>query len=111
MGNEQYNFTNEIKKQINDSIKVKEEIIDENIDFEFEKFLNIFDMRDERILNFLEEEKTFTEVVEEALIYRDFSFHPHLLKYWEGMMVEKHLKNLLERGLISRTEKGFVKKR
>jgi glyoxylase-like metal-dependent hydrolase (beta-lactamase superfamily II) len=83
-------------------------IIKEGIEDEFDRFVHIFQERDERILNFLKEEKTFAEIVDEALIYRDFSFHPLLLRYWEGMMVRNHVKGLIDKELVMKTEKGFV---
>ncbi|MBU7015962.1 MAG: MBL fold metallo-hydrolase [Theionarchaea archaeon] len=83
-------------------------IIKEGIEDEFDRFVEIFQKRDERLLNFLEKEKEFEEIVDEALIYRDFSFHPQLLKYWEGWMIQKHLRGLIDKGLVMETGKGFV---
>ena len=83
-------------------------IIREGIEDEFDRFAQIFQKRDERILNFLKVEKTFEEIVDEALIYRDFSFHPQLLRYWEGMMVQKHVKGLMDKKRLVKTRKGFV---
>lgn len=82
-------------------------IIDD-IDEGFEQFTQIFQERDQRILNFLDRERTLEEIVDKALIYRDFSFHPALLRYWEENMVEKHLKSLMDAGLVMKTQKGFV---
>ncbi len=86
-------------------------VITQGIEGEFEKFVNIFQERDEAILKFLDEERTFEEIVDAALIYRDFSFHPVLLRYWEGMMVQKHVKGLVERGLVVKTQNVFLRKR
>lgn len=84
------------------------EVVTEEVEVEFEKFVNIFRERDETILKFLEKEKTFGEMVDAALIYRDFSFHPVLLRYWEEMMIRKHLKGLVERGLVAKMGELFL---
>ncbi len=83
-------------------------IIKEDIEKRFEQFTNVFSERNQRILWFLGQEKTLEEIVDEALIYRDFSFHPVLLKYWEEMMIRKHLKILIDKGLVMKTQKGFI---
>lgn len=83
-------------------------IIREDIGKRFEQFSKVFCERDRRILEFLERERTLGEIVEKALIYGDFSFHPVLLRYWEEMMVKKHLKCLMDAGRVKRTERGFL---
>jgi glyoxylase-like metal-dependent hydrolase (beta-lactamase superfamily II) len=83
-------------------------IITENIEQEFERFTRIFQERDERMINFLEQERTLEEIVDKALIYRDFSFHPLLLRYWEENMIQKHLAALIEAGRVKRTYDGFL---
>jgi glyoxylase-like metal-dependent hydrolase (beta-lactamase superfamily II) len=83
-------------------------IITEGIDQEFEQFLKVFQVRDQKILKFLEKERTLTEIVDNALIYRDFSFHPELLRYWEKMMVKKHLEKLVRTGLVHKTNNTYV---
>ena len=83
-------------------------IIKEDIEDEFNQFRHVFQERDDRILNFLKEEKTLEEIVDKTLIYRDISFYPLLLRYWEQMMVQKHVKGLMDKGLVMETGKGFV---
>lgn len=83
-------------------------VITEDIEMKFEQFTQVFHERDMRIVEALDTERTFEEIVDMALIYNDFSFHPLLLRYWEGMMVQKHLERLLDAGMVVRTEKGFL---
>ncbi|MBU7009616.1 MAG: MBL fold metallo-hydrolase [Theionarchaea archaeon] len=83
-------------------------LITEDIQDGFARFLQVFQERDERILDFLEQERTLEEIVDSAQIYRDFSFHPLLLRYWEENMVCKHLENLVNTGLVRKTPTGFV---
>ena len=85
-------------------------IVKGNIEKEFDRFLSVFKEREERIIEFLEQERTYEEIVDEALIYRNFSFHPVLLRYWEGVMVRKHLDELINKGIVVKTQKGFLKK-
>jgi glyoxylase-like metal-dependent hydrolase (beta-lactamase superfamily II) len=84
-------------------------IITEAIEEEFDIFVQIFQKRDDLILEMLDEEKSLEEIVNDAVIYRDFSFHPLLLKYWEKMMIEKHMERLVRKGMIMKTRKGFTK--
>ena len=77
------------------------EIISHGIEKEFTRFLQVFQERDERILTFLDQERTLEEIVNSALIYRDFSFHPLLLRYWEKNMMQKHLNILIDKGIVS----------
>lgn len=82
-------------------------IITEDIDMKFEQFTRVFCERDRCILEGLDVEQSFEEIVDKALIYKDFSFHPLLLRFWEGMMVQKHLEGLIDAGLVLQTEKGY----
>ncbi|MGD2247900.1 MAG: MBL fold metallo-hydrolase [Candidatus Methanofastidiosia archaeon] len=74
--------------------------ITKGIDQKFQQFLRVFQIREQKILKFLEKERTITDIVDSALIYRDFSFHPELLRYWEKMMIKKHLEKLVRTGLV-----------
>jgi hypothetical protein len=71
--------------------------------------VQIFQKRDDLVLEMLDEEKSLEEIVNDAVIYRDFSFHPLLLKYWEKMMIEKHMERLVRKGMIMKTRKGFTR--
>ncbi len=86
------------------------EIIREDIEGKFDEFVNVFCERDVKILTFLQKERTLEEIVDKALIYRDFSFHPVLLRYWEEMMIQKHLETLIDAGCVMKTQKGFLRK-
>lgn len=107
---EQFKTSIERVKALHPSIVVSSHkgIITKNIDGEFERFTQVFQERDQRILTFLKRERTLKEIVDNALIYRNFSFHPALLRYWEEMMVQKHLKTLIGKGSVIKTQKGFL---
>jgi glyoxylase-like metal-dependent hydrolase (beta-lactamase superfamily II) len=107
---EQFKASVEGVKALNPEIVVSSHkgVITEDIAGEFERFVQVFQERDQRILIFLDKERTLKEIVDNALIYRDFSFHPVLLRYWEEMMVQKHLEGLIETGRVIKREKKFL---
>jgi len=63
--------------------------------------------REEKLLRFLEEERTLEEIVGAALIYGRFPEPQAFYRLFERMMVEKHLRRLERRGELIRTERGF----
>jgi len=88
-------------------------IIRENIDGEFERYLEIFEERDRRILDFLAEERSLENFINKSLIYGDYPYAKEILEYWEGQMILKHLKILEEKGYVERIDrdgKTFFKK-
>ena len=70
-------------------------------------YLEIFEIRNQRILDFLAQERTREQVVDATLIYGRFPRNPELLRYWEGNMVDKHLAELVERGLVVRSGQAY----
>ncbi|HUW95608.1 MAG TPA: MBL fold metallo-hydrolase, partial [Anaerolineae bacterium] len=70
-------------------------IVTEDIDERLEAYVGVISQRDERILDFLSQQRTVKEIVEQALIYGGFPYAPELLRYWEGQMVLKHLERLV----------------
>lgn len=105
---EQFKASIEKVRALNPEIVVSSHrgVITKDIQKEFDQFIRIFQERDQRIVRFLNQERTLEEMVENALIYRDFSFHPVLLRYWEEMMIQKHLKGLMNAGMVVKTRKG-----
>jgi len=84
-------------------------IITRNIDAEFDKFYRIIDERSERILSLLESEKTIDQLVEFAPIYRNFRYVEPLLRYWEGQMIKKHLKQLKTTQKVRRHRNSYLR--
>jgi len=83
-------------------------IVRENIEGEFNKFLGRIDERETRILKLLEEGKTIDQLVEEAPIYGSFPYAEPLLRYWEKVMIEKHLEELMRRGIVRKVGLKYV---
>jgi glyoxylase-like metal-dependent hydrolase (beta-lactamase superfamily II) len=82
-------------------------MIQEDIDSNLVKFAQIIEHREEKIYSFLTKERTVEEIVDEAFIYRKFPYYTRLLRYWEGVMVLKHLHRLIKKGLVMRTDRGY----
>jgi glyoxylase-like metal-dependent hydrolase (beta-lactamase superfamily II) len=83
-------------------------IVSEGIDERLEAYLGVISQRDERILDFLTQERTLEEMVEQALIYGGFPYEPELLRFWEGQMLLKHLQRLVQRGLVQQRDDTYT---
>jgi hypothetical protein len=79
------------------------------IDEGFEVCLNIISRREEQILRFLSQERRLEEMVDRAFVYGSFPYAPALLGYWEGQMLQKHLRCLIQKGLVSEMDGGYVR--
>jgi len=84
-------------------------IISDRIDERFEAYLSIIPRRDEQILRFLSQERRLEEIVDQALIYGSYPYAPELLRYWEGQMVQKHLRRLMDRGLVRESDGAYIR--
>jgi ribonuclease/clavin/mitogillin len=84
-------------------------IVTEDIEARFEAYQNVIAQRDDRILEFLSRERTLEEMIEQPLIYRSYPFAQQLLLRWEENMLRKHLRRLMERGLVEETDQGYVR--
>jgi glyoxylase-like metal-dependent hydrolase (beta-lactamase superfamily II) len=71
-----------------------------NIENELDRYLRVFDEREKKILDFLEEERTLDDFVEKSLIYGGYPYGKEVLGYWERQMVLKHLKMLMVEGRV-----------
>lgn len=63
--------------------------------------------RNKEILNFLREERTIDEIVDKAIIYGRFPEPKIVFKYFERVMIEKHLHMLIRNGLVLKTKRGY----
>ncbi len=84
-------------------------IITEDLQDRFQAYASVIPQRDARILEFLSEERTLEQMIEQPLIYHSYPFAPELLRRWEENMLGKHLRRLVDRGLVGKTEKGFIR--
>jgi glyoxylase-like metal-dependent hydrolase (beta-lactamase superfamily II) len=78
-----------------------------NVSQALDAWISILDQREARLLEFLSEDRTWSEIVEAALVYGRFPYVPQIMRSWEGQMIGKHLTELLERGEVYETTRGF----
>lgn len=84
-------------------------VITEGIDDRFEAFLAIFGQRDERLLTYLAgQPRTFDEIVDAALIYRNHPRDLAILRYFESQMIAKHLARLEAGGQVQRVDGRYA---
>jgi glyoxylase-like metal-dependent hydrolase (beta-lactamase superfamily II) len=83
-------------------------ILTQHIDAEFDAFDRRIDERSEKILALLTTGQTIPRLVEQAPIYGRFPYAEPLLRYWEGQMIEKHLKELADSGRVSRRGRLWI---
>ncbi|MFQ6088514.1 MAG: MBL fold metallo-hydrolase [Candidatus Methanofastidiosia archaeon] len=87
----------------------KRDLVEENVSEELKKYLERIQKREERIEEFLREERTLEELTDEKIIYGEFPNPRKIFRYFEKMMITKHLERLRDRGLIEKTERGYVR--
>ena len=75
---------------------------------EFAKFKAVMDKRSQLILRLIKQEQSLSELVDQAPIYRRFPYAEPLMRFWEGRMIEEHLKELIVQGKARRTSNGFL---
>jgi hydroxyacylglutathione hydrolase len=75
---------------------------------ELEKFKAVMDKRSELILRLIKQEQSLGELVDQAPIYRRFPYAEPLMRFWEGRMIEEHLKELINHGKAKCTSRGFI---
>lgn len=70
-------------------------------------YLNIIYQREEKLLNFLKEEHTLEEIVNQAIIYRKFPEPVEAFKLMERISMLKQLERLVAKGMVEATSRGF----
>jgi glyoxylase-like metal-dependent hydrolase (beta-lactamase superfamily II) len=85
-------------------------VIREDIDGGLVAFAEIIEQREKAIFSFLDSERTVEEIVNKAFIYGKFPYFPRLFRYWERVMVLKHLHRLIRKGVVTQTSRGYNQK-
>lgn len=75
-------------------------IISDNIQGKLLKYAEKLDLRDEQIIQHLSASKTLAELVDMKIIYRRFPEPQKLYRFFEKIMLEKHLHSLLSQGKV-----------
>jgi glyoxylase-like metal-dependent hydrolase (beta-lactamase superfamily II) len=84
-------------------------IISDNIQSEWEMYVNRLNERSQRILALLDSPQTLDQLVQFAPIYKKFPYQEQLLRYWEGIMIHQHLLELKEAGKINVQGSKYVR--
>ena len=71
------------------------------------QYLTIIYQREEKLLNFLENEHTLEEIANQAIVYRKFPEPIASFKHMERILMQKHLDRLRARGEVEQTETGY----
>ncbi|HBP62832.1 MAG TPA: MBL fold metallo-hydrolase [Desulfosporosinus sp.] len=75
-------------------------IVTDNIPEKLRDYSNKFNLRDEKILQHLHVPKTLAELVDMKIIYPRFPDPQKLYRFFEGVMIEKHLQRLMKQGKV-----------
>lgn len=81
----------------------------DKIDLMFEKYIDIIYQREERILDLLKAEKSIAELVGKGVIYKKFNEPVNMYRFFETLMLEKHLDRLVEMGDVEKVKEGKYK--
>jgi len=80
----------------------------ENIRRKIKEFFAVLDRREKKLLKVLAQPKTLEELVELSPLYKQKRFAKTLLDFYERIMIEKHLEDLIKRGKIAKIGDKFV---
>lgn len=97
-------FTISIKRliEINPKVLVTSHagIITDNISERLREYAGKLDQRDEQILKYLSVPKTMSELADMKILYRRYPEPQRLYRFFEEVMIEKHLKHLMKQGKV-----------
>lgn len=71
-------------------------------------FAGVINLRESRLREFLESPRTLDEIIDQAIIYGKMWQPQQMFRFFEGMMIEKHLDRLASRGLAVFEEGRWV---
>ncbi|EHQ87942.1 Zn-dependent hydrolase, glyoxylase [Desulfosporosinus youngiae DSM 17734] len=82
-------------------------IVTDNIPERLKEYLNKFELREEQILQQLGVSKTIEELVDRRIIYHRFPEPEKLYRFFEEVMVRKHLQYLIRQGKVYESNQRF----
>jgi len=71
------------------------------------QYLNRIFQREEKLLTYLEDEHSFDEIVNQAIVYRKFPKPVENYRHMESIIMQKHITRLIAKGIVKQTEKGY----
>ncbi|MFQ5892598.1 MAG: MBL fold metallo-hydrolase, partial [Candidatus Methanofastidiosia archaeon] len=87
----------------------RRELVEKDVSEELKNYLEKIHEREGRIEEFLRKERALEELTEKKIIYGRFSNPRRVFRYFEKMMILKHLERLRNADLIEKTERGYVR--
>jgi len=82
-------------------------IVTDNIPERLHEYLNKFELREEQILQQLCASKTIEDLVDRKIIYHRFPEPQRLYRFFEEVMVRKHLQYLVRQGKVYESNQRF----
>jgi len=78
----------------------------DKIDLLFEKYIDVFYQREEKILDLLKTGRTVDELVGKGIIYKKMNDPVNMYRFFETMMLEKHIERLVRIGDAEQVNDG-----
>jgi glyoxylase-like metal-dependent hydrolase (beta-lactamase superfamily II) len=78
----------------------------DKIDLMFEKYIDIIYQREEKILDLLKTERSLDELVGKGIIYKKLNEPVNMYRFFETLMLEKHLDRLMGMGEVEKVQGG-----
>lgn len=75
----------------------------------WDRYLNVIDEREQKLLDFLTAPRTMQEIVEQWIIYRKPREPRGFFEFGERALMGKHLERLMKKGVVIEKEGGYVK--
>lgn len=73
----------------------------DRIPAELDRYDEVFTARSRKILGMIgKHPRTLAALLETSPFYGGYPYAPNLLRYWEGLMIRKHLDELINQGLV-----------
>jgi glyoxylase-like metal-dependent hydrolase (beta-lactamase superfamily II) len=86
-------------------------VITDDVPARLQRYADVFAERDRILLALLPRARTVDALLELSPFYRGYPYADKLLRYWEGMMIRKHLARLVERGEVVEGEGEYGKRK
>ncbi len=75
----------------------------------WDRYLNVINERESKLLDFLTEPRTMQNIVEQWIVYRKPREPRGFFEFGERALMGKHIERLMKKGVVTETERGYVK--
>lgn len=84
-------------------------IFEEEPDGLWDRYLDVVDQRENKLLSFLTEARTMADIVKACIVYRKPREPKAFFEFGERAIMGKHLERLIRLGKVEKTGEGYVK--